>query len=95
MALVEALTLGCRVIGTDVGGTAEAIDAGRTGLVVPPGDPAALAAAIDRMLGPDGPQFAAAAGQDARLRFRPEVFTRRMAETYAKVSVQASLMRAA
>jgi glycosyltransferase involved in cell wall biosynthesis len=36
------------VITTNVGGLAEAVVDGRTGLVVPPADPAALAAAIER-----------------------------------------------
>lgn len=84
MTLLEALTLGCRAIGTDVGGTAEVIQSGQTGLVVPPRDPGALAAAIERMLGPEGPSLARAAGQNARLRFRPETFSRHVAEVYAK-----------
>jgi D-inositol-3-phosphate glycosyltransferase len=36
------------VIVTDVGGLAESVDQGRTGYVVPPADPQALAAAIQR-----------------------------------------------
>uniref|UniRef100_UPI0022EB0F46 glycosyltransferase n=1 Tax=Falsiroseomonas oryzae TaxID=2766473 RepID=UPI0022EB0F46 len=37
-------------IATDVGGTADAVLHGRTGLLVPPEDPAALAAALRRLL---------------------------------------------
>ena len=36
------------VIATDVGGLAEVVIDGRTGYVVPPGDPASLAGAIER-----------------------------------------------
>jgi glycosyltransferase involved in cell wall biosynthesis len=45
----EAMARGCAVIGTDEGGIAEAIADGSTGLLVPPGDAEALAAAIHRM----------------------------------------------
>jgi glycosyltransferase involved in cell wall biosynthesis len=40
----------CPVITTDVGGLAEVVADGKTGLVVPPEDPSALAAAIERYL---------------------------------------------
>ncbi|MCB8951141.1 MAG: glycosyltransferase [Ardenticatenales bacterium] len=58
---------GTPVITTNVGGLAEAVQDGRTGLVVPPDDPAALAAAINRFLGEKlGPTMRAhiAADQD-------------------------------
>ena len=45
----EAMAQGCPVIGSDQGGIAEAIQHGRTGLLVPPGDPAALAGAMHRL----------------------------------------------
>jgi glycosyltransferase involved in cell wall biosynthesis len=41
-----AYALGVPVITTDVGGLAETVKPGETGLVVPPGDPAALAGAV-------------------------------------------------
>jgi len=43
-----AYALGVPVITTDVGGLAETVKPDETGLVVPPGDPAALADAIAR-----------------------------------------------
>lgn len=47
---VEAMCVGKPVVGTDDGGLAEIIEEGRTGLLVPPGDPSALAAALGRVL---------------------------------------------
>ena len=37
------------VLATDVGGIAEAVENGRSGVLIPPGDPAALAAAMARL----------------------------------------------
>ncbi len=62
---VEAMRAGVPVIGSASGGTVELIEDGRTGLLYPPGDPKALAAAIQRLV--DAPDFAqrlAAAGRD-------------------------------
>jgi len=50
-ALVEALAVGTPAIATRVGGVPEIVHDGENGLLVPPGDPAALAAAIGRYLG--------------------------------------------
>jgi glycosyltransferase involved in cell wall biosynthesis len=49
--VVEALAAGTPVIATDVGGVREAVDDGVNGLLVPPGDAAAFAAALRRYLG--------------------------------------------
>jgi glycosyltransferase involved in cell wall biosynthesis len=46
LAVIEALALGVPVIGTRVGGIPELIDDGTTGLLVPPRDAPALAAAM-------------------------------------------------
>jgi 2-deoxystreptamine N-acetyl-D-glucosaminyltransferase/2-deoxystreptamine glucosyltransferase len=50
IVLLEAQALGVPVIGTDVGGIPDVIEHGRTGLLVPPSDDKALAAAIVRVL---------------------------------------------
>jgi len=44
--LIAAMTMGLPCIGTNIGGTVETIDQGKTGLLVPPDDPEALAEAI-------------------------------------------------
>jgi glycosyltransferase involved in cell wall biosynthesis len=49
LALLEAMALDRPAIATAVGGIPEIIDHGRTGLIVPPNDAGALAAAIERL----------------------------------------------
>ena len=51
--VVEALAVGCPVIATAVGGVPEVVRDGENGLLVPPGDPGALGAAIARFLDDD------------------------------------------
>ena len=48
-SVAEAMASGCAVIATRVGGSAELIADGRTGLLVPARDPTALAAALTRV----------------------------------------------
>jgi glycosyltransferase involved in cell wall biosynthesis len=65
--VVEAMALGRPVVGTNIGGTPEQIEDGVTGLLVPPNEPEALAAAIGRLL--DNPAQAARMGEAGRARF--------------------------
>jgi glycosyltransferase involved in cell wall biosynthesis len=50
VALIEALAAARPVVATAVGGTPDLLGGGAHGLLVPPGDPAALAAAVGRAL---------------------------------------------
>ena len=62
--VIEAMAAGLPVVATAVGGILELVDDGRTGVLVPPDDPAALARAIQRLL--DDPARAAALAQAGR-----------------------------
>jgi glycosyltransferase involved in cell wall biosynthesis len=63
-ALMQAMLAGVPVVTTPVGSILEVVEDGRTGLVVPPRDAAALASAIARLL--DDPELARRLGSTAR-----------------------------
>jgi glycosyltransferase involved in cell wall biosynthesis len=50
VSILEAMAAGLPVVATDVGGVREAVVHDQTGLLVPAGDPPALAAALERLL---------------------------------------------
>ncbi|NNG23799.1 glycosyltransferase family 4 protein [Telluria aromaticivorans] len=54
MAMLEAMAAGKAIVVTGVGGIPDAVRDGGNGLLVPPGDVAALAAALARLLGDEG-----------------------------------------
>ena len=60
----EALAHGVPIVGFDVGAVREYLEDGRTGLLVPPGDTAALANALERLL--NDPALAAELGARGR-----------------------------
>jgi glycosyltransferase involved in cell wall biosynthesis len=69
--LIEAMLLGTPVVAADSGGNSEAVEDGRTGLLVPADNPSALAHATRKIL--ERPALRAAlvksAGEDVRRRF--------------------------
>jgi glycosyltransferase involved in cell wall biosynthesis len=71
---IEAMAHGTPVIASTVGGVGEWLAHGRTGLGVPPNEPGALAAAIDRMLGDSSlrGELGRQASQAFEERFLPE-----------------------
>ena len=70
VVLLEAMTYGVPVIGSDLGGITDIVTNGETGLLVPPGDAATLAAAIERLAG--DPALAARLGKAGQRRVREE-----------------------
>ncbi|MDP5181829.1 glycosyltransferase [Blastococcus sp. BMG 814] len=66
--LVEAMASGLPVVASDVGGIPEVVRDGETGLLVPPGDVDALAAALDRLVADEPLRSRLAAGAGARAR---------------------------
>ncbi|MCV2488164.1 glycosyltransferase [Geodermatophilus sp. YIM 151500] len=84
--LVEAMAAGLPVVASDVGGIPEVVADGRTGLLVPPGDAGALAAALDRITGDAGLRARLAAGARARAaEYGWPRLAERVAEVYARV----------
>lgn len=64
--LVEAMAMGRAIVATAVGGVPDVVVAGETGLLVPPGDPDALAGAVRALL--DDPARGARLGAAGRAR---------------------------
>lgn len=83
LVYVEAAFHGVPSIGTNVGGVPDAIADGETGLLVPPGNPSALAAAIQTLH--DDSALRLRLGQAAQRRAQTEFTESRMAERFAEV----------
>ncbi len=87
MVVLEAMAAGVPVIASDVEGVPEAIRDGQDGLLVPPADPAALAAAIQRLVSGevDYPAMSTSAQQRHAEHFSAEIMARRVADVYDQV----------
>jgi len=77
-ALLAAMASELPCVASDVGGTREAVVDGQTGILVPPGDPAALAGGIRDII--DRPEEGRRMGRDARLKVIQEFSAEREIE---------------
>ncbi len=97
-AILAAMASSLPVIATDTGGIPELIRSGENGTLVPPGDPVALAAAIDHLA--QHPEECLRMGQEGRLRVEKQfTLERKIRETeelcFAFLKKRAPLSRSA
>ncbi len=94
--LIESLAAGAPVVTTDVVAGNEVIDHERTGLLVPYGDVAALAAALIRLLNDRalGARLAAAGRADVFVRYRSETLAMHLEMLYDRLVAEQKLRRA-
>jgi len=83
LALLEAMLSGCPVVASDVGEVRNVLADGEAGMLVPPSDARALAAAIDKLL--TAPAGARELGDRARHRAAAQYGISRMVAQYAVV----------
>lgn len=85
MVIAQAMAAAKPVVATPVGGVAEMVEDGKTGLLVPVGDVDGIADALHRILAdePFGARLGAAAKEFARHSYRADVVARRTREVYA------------
>lgn len=87
VALLQAQAAGVPVVACDTGGVSEAVAHGETGLLVPPGDSAALARALAHVLtdGELAAEFAAAGPPRIEREFSVDVMVERHVELYREI----------
>ena len=87
---LEAMACGCAVVASAVGGIPEVVADGETGLLVPPGDEATLAAAMNELIG--DPARAAGLGSRGRQRavaeFSWDKIAAQTADLYARLAAR-------
>lgn len=87
LTVLEAMAYGCPLVATRTGGIAETVADGVNGILCPPADPSAMAAAIARLL--TEPNLAATlgrrAGEDAASGYHPDTIARETARFYQRV----------
>jgi glycosyltransferase involved in cell wall biosynthesis len=88
ISLIEALAAGKPIVASSIPSNGEVIAHEKSGLLVPPADPAALAQALKRLL--RDPAFAQALGenaqQDSKVRFSRERMVEEVLARYDRVS---------
>jgi glycosyltransferase involved in cell wall biosynthesis len=84
--VLECMATGTPVVATNVGGLPEIVEDDRTGLLVPPRDPAALAAAISALLAdPERGRLLAATAAERMDDFTIETVAHRFADLYEQL----------
>jgi len=81
--VLEAGACAVPMVATDVGGTGEVLEDGRGGFLVPPGDPARLAARVVEVL--SDPEGARRMGEEARRRIRSDFTFASKAAAYRRM----------
>lgn len=91
LVLLDAMAAGKAVVATNVNGTRDYVEDGKTGLLVTPADPPAMAAAIDSLMtdGDARRSIGAAARRDAVARFSTDRFMKDVLTVCAKLSAAA------
>ena len=93
VSLLEAMAAGCAIASTDAGGIPEAVRDGESALLVPAGEPRALAGAFGRLLG--GKDLAARLGEEASRsideRYGAAAVTRRIEGIYERLAAEAGV----
>jgi glycosyltransferase involved in cell wall biosynthesis len=82
LVVAEGMAAGRAVVASSAGGPLEMIEHGRTGLLVPPGDPVALAKAIESLL--ENPELRVQMGQAARRHAEEHFDSRRAAALFCR-----------
>lgn len=97
LAVLEAMAAGIPIVSSAIGGTDELIEDGRSGLLVPPGDAEALAAALRRALGEQElrEEMAARARERVESGLRRERMAGRVEEVYRELLGEKPLPAAA
>lgn len=87
LAVAEAMAAGCPVVATRVGGISDLVKDGVSGWLVDPGDDAAIADHVTRLLADERlrAEMGTASAERARHHFSIDVMARRYSETYFRI----------
>jgi glycosyltransferase involved in cell wall biosynthesis len=83
LSLLEAMAAALPIVATRVGGVPEAVEDGRTGLLIPPGDPPALGGALARIA--EAPAWATDLGRAAQHHVREHFSLDAMVRQYQEM----------